>query len=248
MNWFCITRNGLLTQAMAVLAVCVVTNGTALGATYFDAVQDGTFITTQTHLDISSVEVTNTATDISFKINVIGDPIATNWGQYQVSIDSIAGGVTGGLLPPDRPYSMSSGMDYYVRSWDGGAEVYRWDSAGPFWAQDFATWAPPSDIQFPTKTTSSVTLVTTLSSLGLSPGDSFDFDVWSAGGTGTDGAFDVLANTNPAPFGEDFSSAYDAGSNVYTYSVTPVPEPTTIVLGLLSFVALLGVAPRRKVH
>lgn len=86
-----------------------------------------------------------------------------------------------------------------------------------------------------------MTLTTTLSSLGLSVGNSFDFDIWSAGGTPSDGAFDVAANSSPAPFGENFSSAYDAGSNVFTYTV--VPEPTTAALGLLASAILIG---RRK--
>jgi hypothetical protein len=225
------------TQSAVVLLICLLGSKVALGATFSDATGDGSFITTFPHLDIASVEITNTATHISFTINLVGDPIATNWGEYQISIDSILGGSTSGNVPPNRPYSMSSGMDYYVRSWNTGGELYRWDNGGSFWAGDFQTYNPPSDLQIPLKTTNSVTLTTTLSSLGLSLGDSFDFDVWSAGGTGTDGAFDVLANPNPAPFGEDFSSPYNAGSNVYTYAV--VPEPTTAILGMLAFATLL---------
>lgn len=236
------TKTGLWSGTAIALLTSLLSGGTALGATYSDATGDGSFITTWPHLDISSVDVTNTATHISFKINLVGDPIATNWGEYQISIDSILGGATSGNVLPNRPYSMSSGMDYYIRSWDTGAELYRWDNDGSFWAGDFQTWNPPSDIQVPSKTTSSVTLTTTLASLGLSIGDTFDFDVWSAGGTGTDGAFDVLANPNPAPFGEDFSSPYDAGTNVFSYTV--VPEPATAILGLCGLVAF---AVRRRI-
>jgi hypothetical protein len=228
-------------RLVAAILLCYSSTEFTFGATYSDATGDGTFITTQQHLDISSVEVSNTVTHISFNINVVGNPIATSWGEYQISIDSILGGTTSGTLPPNRPVSMSSGMDYYVRSWDSGAEVYRWEATGPFWALDLATWQGSSGVSVPMKTTSSVTLTTTLAALGLSVGDSFNFDVWSAGGTGSDGAFDVLANPNPAPFGEDFSSPYDAGNNVYTYSV--VPEPSTMALGLFIVTALLT---RRK--
>ena len=237
MNVFPKSQVGLILQAAA---ASILVAGSAFGTTFTDATGDGTFVTTWQHMDISSVDVTNTATDISFKINLVGNPTgATNWGEYQVSIDSIPGGATSGTVPPNRPYSMSNGMDYYIRSWDTGAETYHWDAAGPYWAQDNATWNPPSDIQVPSKTSSSVTLTTTLASLGLMPGETFNFDVWSAGGTGTDGPFDALANPNPTQFGEDFSTPYDAGSNVYSYTVA-VPEPSSIVLGLLSVVALLS--------
>lgn len=226
-------KSSFVTAVMA----CALLTGPAFGAAYNDATGDGTFITTHQHLDISSVEVTNTATHISFNISVVGNPIATNWGEYQVSIDSIIGGTTSGTLPPSRPVSMSSGMDYYIRSWDSGAEVYRWDAAGPYWALDHATWQGSPGVVAPVKTASSIKLTTTLAALGLSLGDSFKFDVWSAGGTGSDGAFDVSANPNPAPFGEDFSSPYDAGNNVFTYTV--VPEPSTMAMGLFSVAALL---------
>ena len=231
-----VTARNIGTRSAAAFLVCCL-SGSVFGTTYNDATGDGSFVTTFPHLDIASVDVTTTATHISFAINFVGDPIATNWGEYQISIDSILGGSTSGNVPPNRPYSMSSGMDYYIRSWDSGAEVYRWDAAGSFWALDHATWQASPGVLAPTKTTSSVTLTTTLAALGLSMGDSFDFDVWSAGGTHTDGAFDALANPNPTPFGEDFSSPYNAGANVFQYTV--VPEPASLALGLLSVTALL---------
>src|SRR5712672_2828656 len=60
-------------------------------------------------LDISSVEVTNTPTDVIFKINLTGDPVATDWGKYMIGIDSVGGGDTTGDGWA-RPVSMSSGM------------------------------------------------------------------------------------------------------------------------------------------
>src|SRR6266513_2629556 len=66
-------------------------------------------------LDITSVEVNNTATDLIFKINLNGDPTAggQDWGKYTIGIDSTAGGDTTGDGWA-RPISMSSGMDYWV--------------------------------------------------------------------------------------------------------------------------------------
>lgn len=88
------------TQSAAVLLICLLGSKATLGATYTDATGDGSFITTFPHLDIASVEVTNTATHISFTINLVGDPIATNWGEYQISIDSILGAPPAGMCPP----------------------------------------------------------------------------------------------------------------------------------------------------
>lgn len=233
-------------QLTAITAAGMSLVGSAAAATYNDATGDLLGATSwATHLDITSVEVNNTATDISFKINLAGNPTGgTSWGEYQIGIDSILGGATSGVVPNGRPITMSiGGMDYWIRSWDTGAETYHWNSSGPFWAQDNATWAPPSAIQLPSKTASSVTLTTTLASLGLSFGDSFSFDVSSSGGTPTDSAVDALANPDPTVASGDWVTAYDSGLNVYSYTV--VPEPTTIVLGVLG-VAAFRVLRKRK--
>ena len=85
-------------------------------------------------LDITSVEVNNNATDLIFKINVAGDPVATDWGKYMIGIDSVAGGDTAGDGWA-RPISMPSGMDYWVGSWvDSGNGAQLWQYTG--------AWAP----------------------------------------------------------------------------------------------------------
>jgi hypothetical protein len=188
------------------------------------------------HIDITSVEVSNDSTDIMFKINLNGDPIATDWGKYLVAIDSVPGGdpVGNGW---GRPISMPSGMDYFIGSWvdwDDGAEVYSWNGAS--WDLDLATYnAPPDDMPFPAKTTSSVTLKTSLASLGLSYGDPILFDVWTTGGGGTDSAIDALSD--PGTTIADWAGPYVSG-NPLAYTVA-VPEPATIALGGLGLAALL---------
>jgi hypothetical protein len=235
------TKQLAVTAATAALLV-----SSAIAATYNDSTGDLLGAGWATHLDITSVEVNNTATDISFKINLAGDPVATSWGEYQISIDSILGGATSGTVPNGRPISMSSGMDYWVRSWNGGAETYHWNAGGPYWAQDNATWgANLGNLQVPVRTSSSVTLTTSLASLGLAGGDSFYFDISSSGGTPTDGAIDALANPNPTAASGDWVSPYDSGANVYQYTVTAVPEPASMALAVVGLSAL--VLLRRKV-
>jgi hypothetical protein len=193
------------------------------------------------HLDISSVQVTNNATDITFKINLVGDPVATDWGKYMVGIDSVAGGDTVGN-GWGRPISMSSGMDYWLGSWvDGGngMEVRNWDGAA--WQLYAASYNPVPPLAAPTKDSSSVSLTVPLSYMGLNVGDIFFFDVYSSGGGGGDSATDALGNPNPSI--NDWPGPYDTGQMFNTYRV--VPEPASLALVSLAGLAVLGVARRR---
>lgn len=219
----------MIKKFSAISATSLLLAGAAFSASYSDVTGDGTILATWPHLDITSLQVTNDATNISFQIFLAGNPITTSWGEYQVAINPIPiWGATNGTVPNGRPITMSNGgMDYWIRSWNGGAETYHWENGGQFWFGDNFTWAPPSDIQVPTRTANSVTLTTTLASLGLAAGDSFYFDVSSSGGTPTDSAVDALANPNPTAAGGDWVSAYDSGTNVYKYTVTgTTPVPT----------------------
>ncbi len=207
---------------------------------YGDAVGDlGAGVGSFPHIDIVSVVVANNATDLTLTINLDGDPIATNWGKYLVGIDSVAGGDTAGNGWA-RPLSMSSGMDYFIGSWvdsGNGAEVYSWTGAA--WVlSDGAYAADSTDILNPVTTSSSVTLTTSLASLGLGMGDSFVFDVWTSGGGGSDSAVDALSDPNPSI--DNWGESYDSTSSL-TYTV--IPEPAT--MGLISIFGLGLLAGRR---
>ena len=47
-------------------------------------------------MDITSVDVANTANQLIFTINIAGDPVATDWGKYLVGINTTGGGDTAG--------------------------------------------------------------------------------------------------------------------------------------------------------
>ena len=81
-------------------------------ATYNDSTGD--ILPTASIMDITSVEVNSTTTDLIFKINLAGDPVATDWGKYRIALDTTAGGDYAGN-GWSRPISMS-GMDYWVGS------------------------------------------------------------------------------------------------------------------------------------
>jgi hypothetical protein len=188
-------------------------------------------------LDITSVEVNNTATALTFKINLAGDPVATDWGKYMIGIDSAPGGDTAGNGWA-RPIRMSSGMDYFVGSWvdfGNGAEIRNW--TGSVWNLQSATYNPNPDALAISKDTSSVTLMLNFAGLGLSTGSSFLFDVYTSGGGGSDSAIDALAN--PVQSVANWSDPYDSGQHVYSYTITQVPEPTTGLLFVMGGLLLL---------
>jgi len=195
-------------------------------------------------LDITSVEVNNTATDLIFKINLAGDPVATDWGKYMIGLDTAAGGDTAGNGWA-RPISMSSGMDYWVGSWaDGGngAEVWKW--ASTTWNRQSATYDVNPDGVGLTKNTSSVTVTFKYAGLGLTSGSAFHFDVYTSGGGATDSAVDSLAN--PAQSISDWGNSYNSVLQD-AYTISAVPEPATAALfGLGGLIVIQRVLRRRK--
>ncbi|MGC3961027.1 MAG: hypothetical protein QM813_24775 [Verrucomicrobiota bacterium] len=175
-------------------------------------------------LDITSVDVNNTATALTFKINLAGDPVVTDWGKYMIGIDASAGGDPAGNGWV-RPISMSSGMDYFVAGWvdwGNGAEVRNW--TGSSWGLQSATYNPNPDALGISKDTSSVTFTFNFVGLGLTAGSSFTFDVYTSGGGGGDGAIDAAGNSAQTIAG--WGDAYNSGANVLSNTIQAVPEPT----------------------
>lgn len=184
-------------------------------------------------LDILSVEVTNTATDISFKFTLAGDVDLTDWGKYMVAIDSTAGGDSVGN-GWGRPISMSAGMDSWLGGWadsGNGMELYNYAGSWPFPPNE-ATWNGSVSI-LASKSGTMFTMTTSLANLGLGVGDIFFFDAFTSGGGGSDGAVDSLGNQNQniGDWG-DFSDA-----TPLTYQV--VPEPATLAILGLAGLALI---------
>ena len=231
--WLVLLISGLGTTLVARPASATVYND-ATGDLH-DGSGGGADFTGFPHLDIASVEITNDLTNINFAITLDGDILATDWGKYMVIIDSIGGGDAAGN-GWGRPISMPSGADYWLGSWvdaGNGAETYSWD--GALWNLDNATYlGPPNDNVSISTTQFTATITTTLDALGLAPGDSLIFDVFSSGGGGGDSAVDALSLGTPSIL--DWGDQFDSFSEL-KYDV--IPEPASLALLAIGALALI---------
>ncbi len=210
----------------------------ANATTYTDSSND-LFDNGFAHLDITSMAVTNTATDISFQFSLRGSPVATDWGKYMVIIDSRAGGdiTSNGWA---RLISQTTGADSWLGGWvdsGNGLENRTWNGSG--WQLDGATYNSTPGLSV-SKDATSVTFTTTLASLGLVGGQILFFDAFTSGGGGGDGAVDSAGN--PGMQITDWGVHSDAHN--LTYQVTPVPEPGSM-LALVSGFGLLALRRRK---
>src|SRR3954471_1920074 len=220
------SRSRFALRISAILSAACSAAVPALAGIYNDSTADQAGTNTS-EMDISSVEVTNDATNISFKINLVGDISTANFGNYHIGLDTTSGGSNTVAVPWGQQFGLSSGMDYWVGSWvnfGGGSELDQWNGAG--WTNN---GAQPVALD-----THSTTITMPLGALGLTNGSSFKFDVWSTyGSPGGQSAYDALSNPNiaiadpwnGAPY--DSSTAGPGGTplvSMYTVSTTTSPS------------------------
>jgi len=190
------------------------------------------------HLDIVQVEVTNDASFVYFDITVAGDLDATNWGKYLVGMDTgrEAGSSAGAW---GRNVDWGSGITDYVGSWadDGGSgaggELHALNAGS--WSLTDATYLGGGQILGDDSNHAAGTqrIAVSLAALGLTIGDSFDFDVVATAGGGGDPGVDHLSLAGEA------TPDWGTGSTSGTYlSYTVVPTPSSLaLLGLGGLVA-----------
>jgi hypothetical protein len=214
----------------------------AQATSYTDAANDidPTIGTGGGTLDLLGMEVSNTATDIVFRLTVNGNvgPGGTDWGKFMIGIStgSNAGDSATNGNGWGRPINMNSalgGMNYWIGSWvDGGGGAQLWNYTG-------SAWSGPASLSGFTFAGNTITYTTSLASLGLSVGNTFFFDAYSSGGGGGDGAIDALANPNVSV--TTWGGAYTSGGSNPIYSYTVVPAP-----GAVALLGLAGLMARRR--
>lgn len=197
------------------------------------------------HLDIVSVTVSNDANFVYFDIQLNADIDATNWGKYIVGIDTGANAGDNSTDPGswNRNVDWGRGITHFMGTWadDGGsgagAELRSFD--GTNWGLMDATYiggglvtADDSDHA------SGVQRVAfNFAALGLSIGQSFEFDVFSSGG-GSDPGVDHLSR---ADFATDQWGTTSVAGSFLSYTLVPAPG----AMALLGMGGLLAARRRR---
>jgi hypothetical protein len=162
------------------------------------------------------------------------------WCDYDIGLETSPGaGSTAVMNPYGNPIGISTGWNYFIAGFNnkvtapstaGGNQVYNY-SAGA-WSQVAGAGQTPYVATSTVIAPQTFTFGIPLADLGLSVGNTFNFDVWPTFGGG-DSAYDALDNTSFAPPGYvpygaskvPYDSATAAGSN-YANTTFTVTTPT----------------------
>jgi hypothetical protein len=194
-------------------------------------------------LDIVSMEVSTTSTDVTFGLTLNGDISSTDWGNFMIGIatGNTAGTTTGNGW--GRPINLDSpigGMNYWIGSWvnsGGGSQL---------WSYNGTTWDGPTALtaySFTAGATSLINYTISLSSLGITSPQTIYFDAFSSGGGAGDTSIDALSNPNIAVTAWDQVYTSNLANGI---SSATVPEPSTYALLALSAAAVGGYMARRR--
>lgn len=185
------------------------------------------------HLDIAQVEVTNDATWLYFDITIVGDIDATPWGKYIIGMDTGRNAGDNSTDPGswNRNVDWGRGITDFVGSWvdDGGSasggELRSWDGAA--WNLTDATYAAGTDIFGDDSNHASGVhrMAVSLAALGLSVGDTVEFDVFSSGG-GADPGVDHLSRSDFSS--DDWANGSVAG-DFLSYTIVPAPGSVALL-------------------
>jgi hypothetical protein len=169
-------------------------NFSAQARVYSDASSD-LFDNGLANLDITSVEVTNDASNISFTVTTRG---YADWTKYLIGIRTAAASsssTTGNAW--NRPNTYAEGINFQIGSWvnEGGGLGFSQ------YISNVWTSAPGASIDLTQTGSRKVLWTIPLASLGLTLGDTFKFDVGTSGGGDNDPFVDVASRSDPSTSG-----------------------------------------------
>jgi hypothetical protein len=168
-----------------------------------------------------------------------------------ISIDSSFGGMTdwigvfgaGGSGTAGSPFT-SYGFNDYVFGTPGSTSP-----AGVWTKINTVSSGQPLSSQPSTSTPNSITLTVPMSdfaaNLSLTPGTTVYFDVYSTGTSGSQTAYDSLVVQGPIQATYSATAQYN-GTVLNGYTVTAVPEPSTLALAGLGGLSLILFRRQRK--
>ena len=191
-----------------------------------------------THLDISSVTLTNDADFLYISVQTTGDLDNPNWGKYAI-------GINNGKDASDAGNGWGRNIDWggqtithWSATWadDGGSgvggEVYNFNGG---WNLQGATYNGDSNISGDDSghAGGAQMWAISLATLNLQVGDTMTFDVVTTGGSGGDPGVDHLSRADQStPFWDTQSVAGD----FLSYTVVPAPGAFAL-LGMGGLVA-----------
>jgi hypothetical protein len=208
---------------------------------------------------ISSVVVNNDANNITFTINTTAAQASYIFYSVELQIVGQAGsGDTSLVNPWGEHVGASTGLNALINTWGTGASALTY--SGGSWTQNASGAYAAGGATF-----NYATITMPLTSLGLSAGDSFYFDVVSTytspSGQSAYGALDSVtgypaeSDSSYQPWlGSNYYDSANAGGSGSTFGtaatlytvITPVPEPATCTLLGFGALIIIGRVVRRK--
>ncbi len=162
---------------------------------------------------------------------------ATHGNAYSrdISFDSGFGGMSdfigifgaGGSGSTSSPYTSYGFNDYVYGTPTATSPAGVWTKINTVSSGEPLSSQPSTSI--PNQITLTIPLSDFSSGFALTPGTTFDFDIMSTGTSGTQTAYDSLANQSPIQSGT-FSSTYQYNATVLDQYTVAVPEPGTLGL------------------